>query len=78
MDPNVILAKIWEASETGALIPSCAWCGRVCIDGEWVEPGGSLATIDQPMTLSHSICPTCSGKQPGDDPALKPSQLGDR
>lgn len=61
MDRNLILDKIWEASESGALIPSCAWCGRVCVDGEWVEPThGSLDTIDQPMTLSHSICADCA------------------
>lgn len=60
MERNEILTKVWEASESGALIPSCAWCGRVRIDGEWVDPPGrSLATIDQPMMLSHSICPTC-------------------
>jgi len=60
MDRNAVLAKIWEAYEAGAYIPACAWCGRVCLDGEWVEPPvGALSTIDAPMTLSHSICPRC-------------------
>jgi hypothetical protein len=61
VDRNLILDRIWQASESEELIPTCSWCGRVCIDGEWVEPThGSLDTIDQPMTLSHSICPTCA------------------
>jgi len=64
VDQSVILAKIWEASESGELIPACAWCERVCIDGEWVLPTqGSLDTIDRRTTLSHSICPTCSRKR---------------
>jgi hypothetical protein len=61
MDRNLILDKLWEASESGKLITACAWCDRVCIDGEWVEPThGSLDTVDQRVTLSHSICPSCA------------------
>jgi len=61
VDRNVVLQKIWEAAESGELIPVCAWCGRVRIDGEWVEPPhGSLDTVDQRMSLSHSVCPDCA------------------
>jgi hypothetical protein len=61
VDRNVILDRIWEASESGRLITACAWCERVCIDREWVEPThGFLDTIDQRMSLSHSICPICA------------------
>jgi hypothetical protein len=66
MDRNTVLAKIWDAYESGALIPACAWCHRVQLDGEWVEvPVGALSTIDAPMTLSHTICPACIEAQLG-------------
>lgn len=61
MDRNLILDKLWEASESGRLTTACAWCERVRIDGQWLElTHGALDTIDQRMTLSHSICPTCA------------------
>ena len=65
MDRNQVLAKIWEAYEAGELIPACAWCGRVRIEGEWLDPPhGALTTIDEAMTISHSICPRCAAAQP--------------
>ncbi len=64
MDRNEALAKMWEAYETGELIPACAWCGRLRIEGEWLDPPhGALSTIDEPMTLSHTICPRCAESQ---------------
>lgn len=66
MDRNTVLAKIWEAYESGGFVPTCAWCRRVCVDGEWVElEAGALSTIDAPMTLSHTICPDCTEAQLG-------------
>jgi hypothetical protein len=63
MHPGEVQAKIEEAYNTGALIPVCAWCGRMSIEEEWiVPPAGVLTTIDAPMTISHSICPDCSAK----------------
>jgi hypothetical protein len=60
LDRNEFLANIWEAYESGALLSACAWCGCVCIDGEWIEPPpGALETLDKPVTLSHSVCPKC-------------------
>jgi hypothetical protein len=60
LDRNEFLTRMWAASEEGELISTCAWCGRMRLDGEWVKPpSGALLTVDQPMTLSHSICPTC-------------------
>ena len=66
LDPNEFLAHIWNAYETGALVALCAWCGRVRIqEGLWVAPPqGALSTIDEQMTMSHSICPTCTEAQP--------------
>ena len=47
--------------EAGDLIPTCAWCGRVQIDGEWLRaPSAALAAIQADYTLSHSICPDCT------------------
>ena len=46
--------------DAGGRITMCAWCGRVDIDGEWlIPPDATLAKIDAPNTLSHSICPKC-------------------
>ena len=54
MHPGEVQAKIEEAYNTGALIPVCAWCGRMSIEEEWiVPPAGVLTTIDEPMTISH-------------------------
>jgi len=72
MERNEILARLWQAAETGDLVPLCAWCGRLRIDAEWIEPPkGALATVDQEMTLSHSICPACS-----EDPWPPPERPG--
>lgn len=64
MDQSEILARIWESYEAGDVIPACAWCDRVRIEDEWLEPArGALSTIDTRMTLSHSICPRCTERQ---------------
>jgi hypothetical protein len=66
LDPNAFLAYIWDAYEAGAILALCAWCGRVRIqEGQWVAPPpGALSTIDERMTMSHSICPRCAEVQP--------------
>jgi hypothetical protein len=64
MDQNEILGKIWETFEAGDVIPACAWCDRIRIEDEWLEPARwTLSTIDERMTLSHSICPQCAETQ---------------
>jgi hypothetical protein len=63
MHTGEVQAKIAEAYDVGKLIPVCAWCGRLRIEGEWVvPPTGVLMTLDEPMTTSHSVCPDCSAK----------------
>jgi hypothetical protein len=60
MDRNRFFDKIWEAYEAGDFIAACAWCGRLQVEEEWVDPQhGALSTIDAVLTLSHSICPSC-------------------
>lgn len=79
MDRNEVLAKIWEAYEAGALIPACAWCGCVFIHGQWVAPPyGALSTIDEPMTMSHSICPRCGEAQPAPNSHEEPMRRAER
>jgi hypothetical protein len=64
MDRNQVVARIWETYEAGGLIPACAWCARIRIEGEWLHPHpGALSTIDRRVTLSHSICPRCAEAQ---------------
>ena len=71
MERSEFLSLIWEAYESGDLLPICAWCQQVRVQDEWVvAPPGTLETIDRPMTLSHSICPTCAA-----DTTPSPTQL---
>lgn len=71
MERSEFLSIIWDAYESGDLLPICAWCEHVRVEGEWVvAPHGTLETIDRPMTFSHSICPTCTETLPA-----VPSQL---
>ena len=59
-----VTAHILAISDAGSLIPMCAWCGRVRIDEQWVEPPrAALAAIDVVNTVSHTICPECAAKQ---------------
>jgi hypothetical protein len=64
-DTDEVMRRILDTYEAGDLITTCAWCGRVTIDGEWVlAPRAALTAIDSPLTLSHSICPQCAVAQP--------------
>lgn len=55
--------RMIELYDAGGRITMCAWCGRVDIDGEWlIPPQATLAEIDAPSTLSHSICPKCKAQ----------------
>ena len=61
MERTEVFDKIWEAFETGQVLPACGWCHRLRIGEEWLEAdNGTLSTIDERMTLSHSICPRCA------------------
>lgn len=58
-----VTAHILAISDAGALVPMCAWCGRVRIDDNWVEPPqAALDAIDVRTSVSHTICPDCAAK----------------
>ena len=60
---NELLAHVWEIYESGALLTSCAWCGRVLVGDAWVSCSpDALQIVDEPMMVSHSICPGCTGR----------------
>ena len=61
-----VMERVLAMADAGVLIPMCAWCGRIELDGEWVQPPqGALDVIDVRNAVSHSICPTCAAEQTG-------------
>lgn len=60
MHPGEVTVRLIAIYEAGEMVPACAWCGRVSLDGMWLPiPRVALDAIDAPNTLSHSICPDC-------------------
>lgn len=60
-DRNDLLSYIWDSYDTGLLLKICAWCSRILVNDAWVAaPAGALSTVDEPVVVSHSICPTCA------------------
>ncbi|HUH16308.1 MAG TPA: hypothetical protein VML35_10530 [Gaiellaceae bacterium] len=60
-----VTRQILARYEAADLIISCAWCRRVVFDDAWQRaPRAALAAIDEQLTLSHSICPSCSAAPP--------------
>jgi hypothetical protein len=56
-----VTAHILAISDAGALIPMCAWCERIRLDDEWVQPPRvALDAIDVRNSVSHTICPDCA------------------
>jgi hypothetical protein len=69
LDSSEVMSHILARYEAGELISTCAWCGRVAIDGEWVfPPHAALTAIDATYALSHSICPECAVTPAGQRP----------
>ncbi len=61
-----VTVHVLAIAEAGKLIPMCAWCKRVEINGEWLPtPHRALAMIDERNTVSHSICPACVAQPTG-------------
>jgi hypothetical protein len=60
-----VTRQILARYEAGELIIVCAWCRRVGFDDDWQRvPRAALAAIDEQLTLTHSICPSCSAAPP--------------
>ncbi|MBA3736009.1 MAG: hypothetical protein H0W90_12585 [Actinobacteria bacterium] len=70
LEANDIFSRIWAVYDAGNLLTTCAWCGRVQLDGEWlVPPRAALDAIDEQNVLSHSICDGCAAHQSTADAA---------
>ena len=55
-----VARRVLVTHEAGELITQCGWCLRVEIDSVWhLAPRIALGVIDQPYSVSHSICPAC-------------------
>jgi hypothetical protein len=65
METDDVFSHIFDIYDSGGVVPICAWCGRVRIEGTWlVPPPAALAAIDDRNTLSHSICAECASGRP--------------
>jgi hypothetical protein len=72
VDASDVTKRILATYEAGDLITTCAWCGRVEFDGEWLlAPHAALTAIDSRYTLSHTICPACDPKPASQRAALR-------
>ncbi len=61
MSDGDVTAHILAISEAGALIRMCAWCERIMLEDEWLQPPQvALAAIDLRNAVSHTICPECA------------------
>jgi hypothetical protein len=61
-----VTAHILAIAEAGALVPMCAWCGRIRIDDKWMQPPRvALDAIDVRNSVSHTICPECAAEHSG-------------
>jgi hypothetical protein len=60
MNRSEVVTRLW-AAEAFELVPVCAWCGRLRVDREWLGIAPELlSSVDQRVTLAHSICPSCA------------------
>ena len=79
MFPGEVTARLIAIYEAGEIVPACAWCGRVNLDGMWLPiPRVALDAIDAPNTLSHSICPDCLVAQSASGSTETPAESGYR
>ena len=44
-----------RAGNKGELVPTCAACGRVRINGKWQAP----ETVEMDVIRTHGYCPAC-------------------
>lgn len=79
MFPGEVTARLIAVYEAGEMVPACAWCGRVSLDGVWLPiPRVALDAIDAPNILSHSICPDCLVAQSAPGSTEAPPESGYR
>jgi hypothetical protein len=58
-----VTRQILASYEAAELIICCAWCRRVEFHDAWqLAPRAALAAIDERLTLSHGVCPSCSAR----------------
>jgi hypothetical protein len=48
-----------ELRRLRGLLSVCAWCGKICDDGDWIPVEQYIATHER-SDLSHGICPSCA------------------
>jgi hypothetical protein len=64
MEAPDVFSRIWAVYDAGELLVTCAWCGRVRLDGMWLlPPRAALDAIDVQNVLSHSICDGCAARE---------------
>jgi hypothetical protein len=58
-----VTRRILASYEAAELITSCAWCRRVEFHDAWqLAPRAALTAIDEELTLSHGVCPSCRAR----------------
>lgn len=61
MNSSQAFARIWGAFDAGEIVVVCAWCDRILLDGEWLQPPPAVVdAIDARLAFSHSICSSCA------------------
>jgi hypothetical protein len=65
---NALAQTLREAYGGGTMLVRCAWCGRLEVDGEWLNlealrPSQEMIVRRLRDDASHGICPVCFDDQ---------------